>query len=40
MKALLLARVSSKDQEEGQLIPAQERRLCEYADSLIAMGKE
>jgi len=32
MKALLLARVSSKEQEEGQSIPAQERRLREYAD--------
>jgi DNA invertase Pin-like site-specific DNA recombinase len=30
MKALLLARVSSKEQEEGQSIPAQERRLREY----------
>ena len=29
MKALLLARVSSKEQEEGQSIPAQERRLRE-----------
>lgn len=32
MKAILLARVSSKEQEEGQSIPAQERRLREYAD--------
>lgn len=32
MKALLLARVSSKEQEEGQSIPAQERRLREYAE--------
>ena len=31
MKALLLARVSSKEQEEGQSIPAQIRRLTEYA---------
>ena len=31
MKALLLARISSKDQEEGQSIPAQIRRLTEYA---------
>src|SRR3984885_8385907 len=31
MKAILLARVSSKEQEEGQSIPAQERRLREYA---------
>jgi DNA invertase Pin-like site-specific DNA recombinase len=32
MKALLLARVSSREQEEGQSIPAQERRLREYAE--------
>ena len=32
MKAILLARVSSKEQEEGQSIPAQERRLQEYAE--------
>jgi len=32
MKALLLARVSSREQEEGQSIPAQERRLKEYAE--------
>jgi|LakMenE18May11ns_1017448.scaffolds.fasta_scaffold9916998_3 hypothetical protein len=32
MKALLLARVSSKEQEEGKSIPAQERRLREYAE--------
>jgi len=32
MKALLLARVSSKEQEDGQSIPAQERRLREYAE--------
>ena len=32
MKAILLARVSSKEQEEGQSIPSQERRLREYAD--------
>ena len=32
MKALLLASVSSKEQEEGQSIPAQERRLREYAE--------
>jgi DNA invertase Pin-like site-specific DNA recombinase len=31
MKAIILARVSSKEQEEGQSIPAQERRLLEYA---------
>jgi DNA invertase Pin-like site-specific DNA recombinase len=31
MKAILFARVSSRDQEEGQSIPAQERRLREYA---------
>lgn len=31
MKAILLARVSSKEQENGQSIPAQERRLREYA---------
>lgn len=32
MKAIILARVSSKEQEEGQSIPAQVRRLTEYAD--------
>ena len=32
MKAILLARVSSKEQEEGQSIPAQMRRLREYAE--------
>lgn len=32
MRAILLARVSSREQEEGQSIPAQERRLREYAD--------
>lgn len=32
MKAIILARVSSKDQEEGQSIPSQERRLREYAN--------
>lgn len=32
MKAIILARVSSKDQEEGQSIPAQVRRLTEYAE--------
>nr|NGX60467.1 hypothetical protein [Chlamydiota bacterium] len=32
MKAILLARVSSKEQEDGQSIPAQERRLREYAE--------
>jgi site-specific DNA recombinase len=32
MKAILLARVSSKEQEEGQSIPAQERRLREHAE--------
>jgi site-specific DNA recombinase len=31
MKAIILARVSSKDQEEGQSIPAQVNRLTEYA---------
>ena len=31
MKAIIFARVSSKDQEEGQSIPAQVRRLTEYA---------
>lgn len=31
MKALIFARVSSKDQEDGQSIPAQVRRLTEYA---------
>ena len=30
-KAIIFARVSSKDQEEGQSIPAQVRRLTEYA---------
>ncbi len=30
MKAIILARVSSKEQEEGQSIPAQVRRLTEY----------
>jgi site-specific DNA recombinase len=30
MKAIILARVSSKEQEEGQSIPAQIRRLTEY----------
>jgi site-specific DNA recombinase len=32
MKAIILARVSSKEQEEGQSIPAQIRRLTEYAE--------
>lgn len=32
MKAILLARVSSHEQQEGMSIPAQERRLREYAD--------
>lgn len=32
MKALLLARVSSHEQEEGQSIPSQVRRLQEYAE--------
>ncbi|MES2199108.1 MAG: recombinase family protein, partial [Chlamydiota bacterium] len=32
MKAILLARVSSKEQEDGQSIPAQERRLREYSE--------
>lgn len=32
MKAILLARVSSREQQEGMSIPAQERRLREYAD--------
>lgn len=31
MKAIIFARVSSKDQEDGQSIPAQVRRLTEYA---------
>ena len=31
MKAIIVARVSSKDQEDGQSIPAQVRRLTEYA---------
>ncbi|MFC1842005.1 recombinase family protein [Candidatus Dependentiae bacterium] len=31
MKAIIFARVSSKDQEEGKSIPAQVRRLTEYA---------
>ena len=31
MQAILLARVSSKEQEEGQSIPAQVRRLTDYA---------
>jgi len=31
MKAIIFARVSSKEQEEGQSIPAQVRRLTEYA---------
>lgn len=35
MKALLLARVSSKEQEEGQSIPAQIRRLTEYAQKRV-----
>jgi site-specific DNA recombinase len=32
MKAIILARVSSKEQEDGQSIPAQVRRLTEYAE--------
>jgi DNA invertase Pin-like site-specific DNA recombinase len=32
MKAIILARVSTKDQEDGQSIPAQVRRLTEYAE--------
>src|SRR5438128_6730467 len=32
MKAIILARVSTKDQEEGHSIPAQERRLLDYAE--------
>jgi len=32
MKAILLARVSSKEQEERQSMPAQERRLRDYAE--------
>ncbi len=32
MKTILLARVSSKEQEEGQSIPAQVRRLRKYAE--------
>lgn len=31
MKAIIFARISSKDQEDGQSIPAQVRRLTEYA---------
>lgn len=31
MKAIIFARVSSKDQEDGQSIPSQVRRLTEYA---------
>ncbi len=31
MKAIIFARVSSKEQEDGQSIPAQVRRLTEYA---------
>jgi site-specific DNA recombinase len=31
MKTIILARVSSKDQEDGQSIPSQVRRLTEYA---------
>lgn len=32
MKAILLAQVSSREQQEGMSIPAQERRLREYAE--------
>ncbi|NGX60692.1 MAG: hypothetical protein K940chlam9_00159 [Chlamydiae bacterium] len=32
MRAILLARVSSREQQEGMSIPAQERRLREYAE--------
>lgn len=32
MKAIILSRVSSKDQEDGQSIPAQTRRLTEYVE--------
>lgn len=32
MKAIILARVSTKEQEDGQSIPAQIRRLTEYAE--------
>jgi DNA invertase Pin-like site-specific DNA recombinase len=32
MKTILLARVSRKEQEDGQSIPAQTRRLREYAE--------
>jgi len=32
MKAILLARVSSREQQEGMSIPAQERRLREYTE--------
>ena len=32
MKTILLARVSSREQQEGMSIPAQERRLREYTD--------
>ena len=31
MKAVILARVSSKEQEEGHSLPAQQSRLIEYA---------
>ena len=40
MKALLLARVSSKEQEEGQSIPAQIRRFTEYAKRKALMVEE
>ena len=31
MKAIIFARVSTREQEDGQSIPAQERRLLDYA---------
>jgi site-specific DNA recombinase len=31
MKAIIFARVSSRDQEDGQSIPSQVRRITEYA---------
>ena len=40
MKALLLARVSSKEQEEGQSIPAQIRRLTESDNTAWKKGPE
>ncbi len=32
MKAIILARVSSKEQEENNSIPAQTRRLLDYSE--------